>query len=266
LGRGRYVVGESVGGLHHAVGGGHTLHDLGGDVVALGVTLYRNGDELSSCGGGRDASVLAGKGDHTGGEIGFGGGAVHLPGPVHRKSELPGQELFPHRVLGVVEHRVGCVSLIHPSLQQFQGFERLGRIQFTQVRAGAPEPGQELERTFFRSDRGEGDTAVVGVGDLFQGVGERGPVGDLCGIDPGLLQDRLVVVDRKRVGTDRDSVGFSVDHPGGQEVLVDVGGVEAELVHGGEHLGLGQGGDRGVVQQDDVGGCAFLGGEQGLVG
>src|SRR5699024_8631063 len=106
LGRGRYVVGESVGGLHHSFGGGHTLHDLGGDVVALGVTLYRNGDELTSCGGGRDASVLAGKGDHTGGEIGFGGGAVHLPGPVHRKSELPGQELFPHRVLGVVEHRV----------------------------------------------------------------------------------------------------------------------------------------------------------------
>src|SRR5690606_37336911 len=53
---------------------------------------------------------------------------------------------------------------------------------------------------------------------------------------------------------------------GGEEVLVDAGHVEPELVHGGQHARVRQCGDGGVVQQDDVGTGALLGGEQRLVG
>src|SRR5690606_31974824 len=86
-GRGGDVVREGRPGLHQALGRRHAFEDLLGDVVAAGVLLHRDGDELAAGGGGGDAAVLTGDLHDAGREVRL-RGAVDLPGAVLGEGEL----------------------------------------------------------------------------------------------------------------------------------------------------------------------------------
>src|SRR5690606_7619981 len=132
--------------------------------------------------------------------------------------------------------------------------------------AGAPEPGQELEGALLGADGREGDRLLARLLDLLQRRVQRGPVGDRGRVDARLVQDLLVVVEGEGVRADGDAVRLAVQFAGGDEVLVEPVHLKAEVGHRGQHAGVRQRRDGRVVQQDDVGGVAFLARQERLVG
>ena len=188
-----------------------------------------------------------------------------LPGAVLAEGVVAGRELLPGRRLGVVEHGVRRVSLASASPPQLQRRGRLRRLEIGEFRAGAPEPGQELElpssvpiaenvMPFFPAALTFASAAVSDAQSLIWS-GRRRPrrARSCCSTAPGCW---------RRSGR-RTSCRRSARRPG---CSASTRRCRAWSRRWCQHAGVGQRRHDRVVDDQDVGRVALLRREQHLVG
>src|SRR6185437_12963057 len=88
-------------------------------------------------------------------------GAGLLPGAILREGDVTRLELLPGRGLRVLDHGVRRVAVLEPRGPQREGGNGLRGVKVGQVRARAPEPGQELEAALLGVDAGERDAGLA---------------------------------------------------------------------------------------------------------
>ena len=121
--------------------------------------------------------------------------------------------------------------------------------------AGSPEPGEELECSFFAGNAGERDALISCVYYFFDGTVERIPIGDRFRVYASLIEDIGVVIQAQCVSAVRNPILYAVDDGGTFDILVESSNVASRCldirnkscVDSGRHLWVIDQGDLGCV-------------------